>query len=302
MPESGTEKARQIKSRQLLVTGCLPLINPKRLRDEVQPDAVLGSSPGPRIVETLQKIIRNSPVSSSIECRQNIEPVLDLPRVATNPVVAIVPIAQGCLGSCAYCCVVLARGRLHSYTQEDVIHRIKMDLSSGAREIWLTSQDTGSYGRDIGLNLPTLLKNVCEVEGNYRVRVGMTTPNMISDILLDLIEAFQDSHIFKFLHLPIQSGNNDVLKRMNRFYSVEDFKHIVDNFRNAIPDLTLATDVICGFPSENQDAFKETLDLIEKIRPDIVNISKFFPRSSRTTLPSNTAFPKKYRLPMTRPT
>ncbi len=271
------KKARQMRNRQLLVTGCLPLINPKRLKNEVQPDAVLGSSPGPRVVEVLQKIIGKSPVSS-LEHYRGTKLALDLPRVATNPVVAIVPVAQGCLGSCSYCCVVLARGPLRSCTQEDVLQRVRVDLSSGVREIWLTSQDTGSYGRDIGFNLPKLLKSVCRLEGNYWVRVGMMTPNMISDILPDLIEAFRDKHIFKFLHLPVQSGNNDVLKRMNRLYSVDEFRRIIEDFRDAIPNLTLATDVICGFPSENKDAFEATLSLIENISPDIVNISKFFPR------------------------
>jgi tRNA A37 methylthiotransferase MiaB len=110
------------------------------------------------------------------------------------------------------------------------------------------------------------------------VRVGMMTPNLTLDMLSDIIEAFQNEHVFKFAHLPVQSGDNQVLKRMNRLYSVEEFKLAIEAFRNAIPSVTVATDVICGFPSESDDAFERSLRLIKEIRPDVVNISKFFPR------------------------
>jgi MiaB/RimO family radical SAM methylthiotransferase len=148
----------------------------------------------------------------------------------------------------------------------------------GAREVWLTSQDMASYGRDINVNLAHLLREICALKGDYVVRVGMMTPNLTLDILPDIIDGFQNEHVFKFVHLPVQSGDNHVLKRMNRLYSVEGFKLAIEAFRNAIPSVTVATDVICGFPGESHDAFDRSLRLIEEIRPDVVNISKFFPR------------------------
>jgi len=104
------------------------------------------------------------------------------------------------------------------------------------------------------------------------------TPNYASNILEKLVEAYEHRKIFKFLHLPVQSGDNEVLKRMQRFCTKEDFNQIVRNFRKAIPNITIATDVICGFPGETSEAFEKTLHLMEKVKPDIVNISKFFPR------------------------
>jgi MiaB/RimO family radical SAM methylthiotransferase len=134
------------------------------------------------------------------------------------------------------------------------------------------------YGRDIGLNLVDLLHSVCAMEGEFFVRVGMMTPNYVLGMLDELVEAFRDEHVFKFLHLPVQSGDDEVLKRMNRFYSVEDFQRVIEAFRGAIRDITVSTDVICGFPTESEEAFERTMKLIERVKPDIVNVSKFFPR------------------------
>jgi MiaB/RimO family radical SAM methylthiotransferase len=200
----------------------------------------------------------------------------------TNPVVSVVPINFGCLGSCAYCCVVQARGHLRSYSIAEVTQRIRTDYGAGAKEFWLTSQDTASYGREIHTNIAELLCAVGSIEGNFRVRVGMMTPNLVTDIQEKLIAAYENQKIFKFLHLPIQSGDNTVLKGMRRFYTAEDFMQIADGFRESFPDLTLATDVIVGYPGESEEAFNNTLEVMKKVQPDVTNVSKFFARPKTT--------------------
>jgi MiaB/RimO family radical SAM methylthiotransferase len=167
---------------------------------------------------------------------------------------------------------------LRSYSTEEIVEKVECDLASDAKEFWFTSQDTACYGRDLGTNLAALLKSVCAVDGDFRVRVGMMTPNFALDMLDELVDAFNDEKVFKFLHLPVQSGDNAVLKRMNRYYTVSDFKNIVNRFRQAFPNMTLATDVICGFPGETTKAFGNTLRLIGEVKPDIVNVSKFYAR------------------------
>lgn len=271
------KKAGAKKDRWLVVTGCLPLINFERVKTEVEFDGVLSPNSSSHIVEAVERVISNERV---LWLRERVEPkpFLDLPRRAVNPVVSIIPVAQGCLGSCSYCCVVFARGRLRSCSVDEVVARVKRDLDSGAKEVWLTGQDMACFGRDIGLNLVDLLEEVCKIEGDFWVRVGMMTPNLTLDMLPELVEIFQDEHVFKFVHLPVQSGYNEVLKRMNRWYSVEDFRRIVEAFRKTVPRITLATDIICGFPSETNEAFERTLRLIGDVKPDVVNISKFFPR------------------------
>ena len=266
--------------RKLLVSGCLPVINLERLSRQVKFDGILGPSSAGKIVEAVQRVLRGEKIQwLKEESGTGKRSLLNLPKQAGNPVVSIVPAAQGCLGSCSYCCVVFARGSLRSYSIDEVVQRVQSDLHSGAKEVWLTAQDMACYGRDIGTNLPELLKVVCSIdESNFFLRVGMMTPNHAFGILDSLIEAFLDEHVFKFLHLPVQSGDDTVLKQMNRFYSTDDFREIVSSFRKAVPDITIATDVICGFPGESEGAFQRSLRLIEEVKPDVVNISKFFSR------------------------
>lgn len=263
------------RDKRLIVAGCLPLINFERLRNEVDFDGVTGPAPGSRIVEILRRVDGGEKV---IFLGEGSKPSLCLPKVPLNRVVSVVPINYGCLGKCSYCCVLFARGRLRSNPMDEIVERVKQDLDSGAREVWLTSQDTACYGKDIGTSLADLLRRICEIEGNFFVRVGMMTPNQVMGILDELIGAYKGDKVFKFLHLPVQSGDDGVLELMNRRYTVEDFKRIVYAFREEIPRITLSTDVISGFPGESREAFERTKKLIKEIQPDIVNVSKFFSR------------------------
>jgi threonylcarbamoyladenosine tRNA methylthiotransferase CDKAL1 len=264
-------------AKKLIVAGCLPLISFKRLQKEVPFSGVVGPASGERIVEVVERVSRGEKVVAIDQSLDDI-PRLDLPRVQSSPVISIVPVSHGCLGSCAYCCVVVARGRLRSCDMMDIVERVKKDLASGLREFWITSQDTACYGKDRGADLAQLLHAICSVDGDFRVRVGMMTPNNALDILEKLVEAFGDERIFKFIHLPVQSGDDKVLERMRRFYRVEDFERVVEAFKTRFPSLSLSTDIICGFPGESEEAFGRTLRLLEEVRPDVVNVSKFFAR------------------------
>jgi len=268
---------RAPKDKKLIVAGCLPLINFERLRREVRFDGVIGPAAGAEIADVVRRVVAGEKVVD-LEDALSAKPALNLPQLRSNPVVSVVPVSYGCLGSCAYCCVVSARGRLRSYPVKEVVERVQKDLAAGAKELWVTSQDMACYGRDIGTNLAALLKAVCDVEGDFRVRVGMMTPNLVKDMLDDLLEAFKNEKVFKFVHLPVQSGDDTVLQRMHRFYTVYIFREIVDAFRGVFPKVTVATDVICGFPGETREAFANTLELISETKPDVVNVSKFFAR------------------------
>jgi threonylcarbamoyladenosine tRNA methylthiotransferase CDKAL1 len=264
------------KNKKIVVAGCLPKISFERLTREVHFDGIVGPAVGSDIVDVVGRVLAGEQVIDLTALQQM--PKLSLPRQQTNPVVSIVPINFGCLGSCAYCCVVHARGHLRSYSVDEVVERMQVDLATGTKEFWVTSQDTACYGRDLKSNLAQLLLSLDGLAGDFHVRVGMMTPNMVTDMQPRLIEAFGSKKIFKFLHLPIQSGDDDVLKGMRRFYTALEFKQIVDAFSAVFPDLTLATDVIVGFPGETPRAFQNTLELLEEIKPDVVNVSKFFAR------------------------
>ncbi len=264
-------------SKKVIVAGCLPMINLERLNRETHFDGVVGPAAGDRIVKVVKRVLAGEKVVI-LEDSSRAKPSLSLPRLPLNSVVSIIPVSYGCLGSCAYCCVVFARGHLRSCSVDEVVERVKKDLTLGAREFWITSQDTASYGKDRGTNLAELLDAICAVEGDFKVRVGMMTPNIISCFLEELIQSYQNEKIFKFVHLPVQSGDDLVLQSMRRFHTITEFKVVVAAFRAIFPEITLSTDVICGFPGENEKAFNATMKLIAEVKPEIVNLSKFFPR------------------------
>jgi MiaB-like tRNA modifying enzyme len=252
------------------------MISFERLMREARFDGVVGPAAGKGIVDVVVRVLCGEKV---VELGGlDAKPKLDLPRVKSNPVVSVVPVNYGCLGSCAYCCVVFARGQLRSCSIKEVAERVQSDFEAGAKEFWITSQDMACYGRDLGSNLAELLEALDGLAGKFKVRVGMMTPNMVTDMQAKLIGAFRSEKVFKFLHLPVQSGDDETLKRMRRFYTAEQFKGIVEAFRAEFPDLTLATDVIVGFPGETAEAFENTLKLLEEGKPDVVNVSKFFAR------------------------
>ncbi len=192
--------------------------------------------------------------------------------------IGIVPIAEGCLGSCTYCITRLARGRLTSFPSESIIRRVRDFLIKGAVEIWLTAEDTGVYGWDRGENLPMLLNRISSLNGDFRVRVGMMTPDSALNIINDLIKSFKNEKFYKFFHIPVQSGSNKILKLMGRKYTAEQFMKLVYEIRENFDDVTVSTDVIVGFPGEEEDDFQETLKLLEMTKPDVVNLSRFGPR------------------------
>lgn len=275
------------ESKKIVVAGCLPKISFERLQRETRFDGIVGPAIGTKIVDVVTRVLAGEKVVS-LEGFE--KPFLNLPRKSTNPVVSIIPINYGCLGSCSYCCVFQARGHLRSYGIQEIVERVQKDYLRGVREVWLTSQDTASYGRDFNTDLAELLFTLDRTDGDFQIRVGMMTPNLVTEMQSRLIRAFSSKKVFKFLHLPVQSGDNTVLQLMRRFYTTTEFETIVKEFKASQPHLTLATDVIVGFPGETEEAFENTLKLLKKVKPDVVNVSKFFAR------PKTAAWKMKDRL------
>ncbi|MFQ5998501.1 MAG: tRNA (N(6)-L-threonylcarbamoyladenosine(37)-C(2))-methylthiotransferase [Candidatus Bathyarchaeia archaeon] len=262
-------------SKKLIVTGCLPNINFKRLNQEVRFDAAIGPSPGSQIVEVIRRIEHGE---KPISLRRDSKPNLSLLSLTPAETIRIVPISYGCTSSCTFCSVPLARGRLRSYEPTEILRQVEIGVRSGIKEIWLTATDLVCYGWDLKTTLPDLLKRICHLTQKFHVRLGMMNPSYLPRILDDLTSAIASEKFFKFLHLPLQSGDEDVLKFMRRHYSPSEFAAITNELRAKIGFLTLATDVICGFPGETEEAFERTLETLSTIKPDIVNVSQFHPR------------------------
>ncbi|MHC1605078.1 MAG: tRNA (N(6)-L-threonylcarbamoyladenosine(37)-C(2))-methylthiotransferase [Candidatus Methanofastidiosia archaeon] len=258
--------------KKLIVAGCLPLISFEKINPGVE--AIIGPSQIGEIRDIVEKVKRGEKV-------RKIDVEVGLPKVLPKlreGAVAIVPISLGCKGSCSYCATRFARGPLRSYSPEDIVKDVSLATKSGFKEIELTSQDTGCYGLDIGTNLPDLVEKVCEISGEFRIRIGMMNPNHAKILLDKLVDVYENEKVYKFLHLPVQSGSNRILEKMNRFYAVEDYCNIVDTFRESFPYLYLATDIIVGFPEESDEDFEKSVDIIRRSKPDKVNVTRYSPR------------------------
>lgn len=198
----------------------------------------------------------------------------DFEAFSESPSTAIIPINSGCLNSCTFCSVKQARGNLHSFPIESIAQRFCRAIKN-SKEIWLTSQDTGAYGFDINSSLPELLEELLSNKGDFRIRIGMANPWHFRRIESGLIPLFRDERLYRFLHIPLQSGSNRILSLMARGYTSEYWLGLVERLRSSIPNLTVSTDIIVGFPTETEEEFKQTLDALRIARPDIVNVSRY---------------------------
>ncbi len=258
------------KNKKVIIGGCLPSMIDVR---KYMPKAAgsFDTNTITRINELIKKPTR-------MESKEK-ESRINKTRIRTRKDIAIIPIAQGCMGKpCTYCSVKLARGELKSYGKREIAKEVEKAVKEGCKIIKLTAQDTGCWGLDINEKLPNLLKEVLKIKGEYKIRLGMMNPNYALDYLDELISIYKNPKIIKFMHIPVQSGSNKIIREMKREYKVEDFKKVVNRFRKEIKNMNIATDVIVGYPSEKEEDFKKTVQLIKEVKPEVLNISKFAPR------------------------
>ncbi len=266
------ERIKKLKKKKLVVAGCMPSAD-RELIEKIAPNACLV---GPRAIT---KVFEAASAALHGEKKSflNVEEKTRLPKVRGG-VIARIPIAEGCLSACSFCQTKIARGLFGSHPVEFVLREAIHSVRLGAREVQLTAQDTGAYGKDLGVNLAYLLERIRLLDGKFRVRVGMTNPEHAIGMVGELARLLNDEKFYKFAHVPVQSGSDKVLKDMKRNYCVEDFVRVVEILRARVPGMTIATDVICGFPTETEEDFEQTMRLVEVIRPDVVNVSRFTPR------------------------
>ncbi len=267
-------RALSLLNKPLIIAGCMAATQPALLRRYSA--ALIGPKSIGAIADVAEKVL---------EGKRGIEVVEDLSlnkaemgRIPLSKVSAVIPVAEGCLGQCTYCITRFARGKLRSYPPNSILRAIRSRISEGFKEIYLTAQDLGVYGWDIGTNIAKLVMAIRDIEGEFRVRVGMMNPCGVKTMLDELLESFSDRRIYKFFHIPVQSGSDRVLRLMKRGYGVKDFLEIVGFIRERYSISTIATDIIVGFPGETENDFEQTLSLIREVKPEVVNISKFGPR------------------------
>ncbi|XP_072709471.1 threonylcarbamoyladenosine tRNA methylthiotransferase [Mycteria americana] len=273
-------KAQEGK-KKVVLAGCVPQAQPRQ--DYLKGLSIIGVQQIDRVVEVVEETIKGHSVRLLGQKKDNGKRLggarLDLPKIRKNPLIEIISINTGCLNACTYCKTKHARGDLASYPIEELVDRAKQSFQEGVCEIWLTSEDTGAYGRDIGTDLPTLLWKLVEaIPEGAMLRLGMTNPPYILEHLEEMAKILNHPRVYAFLHIPVQSASDSVLMDMKREYCVADFKQVVDFLKEKVPGITIATDIICGFPGETDEDFQETMKLVEHYRFPSLFINQFYPR------------------------
>ncbi|MHA1576187.1 MAG: tRNA (N(6)-L-threonylcarbamoyladenosine(37)-C(2))-methylthiotransferase [Candidatus Thorarchaeota archaeon] len=270
----------------VVITGCLPKISFDRVKKAI-PDfgAILGPQSITSMGAILQQVVKG--VRGIIHVESDDDSKLQFFEGPPDSVICTVPICEGCLGNCAYCAVRFARDELKSYKIDELRNVVERCVHLGYLEIRLTAQDAGAFGRDTDETLPMLLDNLAQIPGNHRFRLGMFNPNLVIESLPEMLEALDTENYFQFFHVPLQSGDDRVLQAMHRRYTVQDWENTVSAIRNKFPNATIATDIIVGFPTETDAEFDNTLEIVQKVKPSVINVSKYGDRpgtqSSKST-------------------
>ena len=246
--------------KEVIITGCMAKVQVNRINIRLPGSLVIAPEEYPEFSSIVSDRY-SSPITVTADIRSN-----------------IIPIAGGCLGDCTYCITKFARGALKSQPMEDLLERFNRIVDSGVKEVLVTAQDTGCYGFDIGASLPELIRRMLGSEKDFRLRIGMMNPNNLAHVADDLLEVMKDHRVYNFLHIPVQSGSDNILEAMNRQYSVKEFTDIVEKLRTVHPGISISTDLISGFPGETDEDHKKSMELIKALGADTVNITRFSPR------------------------
>jgi MiaB-like tRNA modifying enzyme len=274
------ELYQKFTDKYIVVAGCLPHITPNYI------DVIKKTIPSfsaiidldnfkelPEIFDEI-KVGDNKLIYKSSEIIDKSQFLISHPK---GKITGIIPISEGCLGSCTYCCVKHARGKLNCYDPSNIVRNVEHQLKQGIKQIYLTSQDCSNYQYN-GTQLADLVKKIVDLDFEFFLRIGMINPSFLINEIDQLISIFKLPKVYKFLHIPIQSGSNRILLKMQRKYLISDIIDKIDILRKELPSLTISTDIICGFPGETEYDFLRTVNLIKWLKPEIINISKFTPR------------------------
>lgn len=264
-------------NKKVVVAGCMSA-NEKKIKKVAPNSPIVGTSSLSAIDQAIDSALLDEAKTFKL-----FESKDKLPKILMSPIMRI-PINDGCTSNCYFCQTKIARPFLRSYSPKTISKWINESVENGASEIQLTSMDSGAYGIDIKTNLISLLNSLSNdnskehTEKKYLIRLGMINPDHAMRMLGGIISALKNPIFYKFLHIPTQSGSEKICKEMNRDHTVSEFVDIVDSIRKEIPEVSISTDIIVGYPTETDDDYIQTKELLLKTRPDIINISKFSPR------------------------
>jgi MiaB-like tRNA modifying enzyme len=267
-------KRLQKLGRRLIVTGCMASANEDKVLGAAPDSSLVTTSNTHRIADALSDISNGSRAVYDAY----VKPEKQGHFRGEGSAIARIPISEGCLSSCSFCETKFARGPLNSFSSNVILRSIEMAIKGGAREIELTSQDTGAYGADRRTDIAELVHAASELDGDFRIRIGMLNPEHLHKYIDSLIDAYKSDNVYKFAHLPVQSGSDRVLRDMGRNYLVEEFEGMANELKSKIPEISIATDMIVGYPTESDPDFEMSMRLIERVGFSRINVSRFSKR------------------------
>lgn len=262
----------------IIVMGCYSQVSP----EEIEADIILGNKDKSKIIELIEEYKKKKEKSKTIYDLTKVEfEQMEITKFE-NHTRAFVKIQDGCNAFCSYCIIPYARGRVRSKAKDAVIREVTKLVNDGYKEIVLTGIHTGRYGIDINTTLEELLQELVKIPNIFRIRLSSIEINEITPKIIELLK--NNSVMAKHLHIPLQSGSNKILKLMNRRYNKEEFISMVDTLKE-IPNISLTTDLIVGFPGETEEEFNETMDTL-----GVIGFTKIhtFPYSKRKGTPAAT--------------
>ncbi len=274
---------RQNPDALICVVGCYVQVASDRLKQDEQIDVLIGASGKKDLVKRILDSFKEKKKQIQIENVREQAEFEDLPlSTFEHKTRAFLKIQDGCNQFCTYCVIPYARGKERSMDEDRAIEIAKKLVEHGHQEIVLSGVHTGRYGRDKNTTLVHLIRRMCnEINDLKRVRISSIEIVEISDELIDLMA--ENPKIAKHFHIPLQSGSDETLKRMHRPYTTKEFLSRVNEIRNRIPDISISTDLIVGFPMESEEEFQETLDFLNEIKFSFIHV---FPFSSKEGTPA----------------
>ena len=283
--ESAERECRQIIRRALrqnpeafiIVTGCYAQLRPEEIARIDGVDAVLGSNEKFKLFSLLENFNKRDLTCISVTPTENLtEFGVAHSTDADNRTRAFLKIQDGCDYTCSFCTIPLARGGSRSLAANNVVEEFKKLLDAGYKEIVLTGVNVGDYGKNIDTNLFNLLSELIKVEGEFRIRISSIEPNLLTDEIINLTA--ESEKLCNHFHIPLQSGSPRILKAMQRRYSIDDYKNLIDRIKNRLPDAGIGVDVIVGFPGETEEDFIHTHNFLRDLPVSYLHVFTYSER------------------------
>lgn len=263
----------------VIAVGCYAQVAKEELKKIPEIDLVLGNNEKLKITDYVKDYIEKNENQIEIEDVMHSKEFYDFGDVTfTEKTRAVIKIQDGCDRFCSYCIIPYARGRVRSRKPESIVSEIEKIAKEGIKEVVITGIHIASYGKDFknDYRLIDLLEELNKINGIERIRLGSIEPLLITEEFVNRLKKLEK--VCHHFHLSLQSGCNETLKRMNRRYTIEEFKEIVERLRNTYKDVMLTTDIIVGFPGENEEEFEETYKFLKDIKFYKMHIFKYSPR------------------------